>query len=131
MNKKQHIVHVGDTTGDINLMAALAAMGVNAQTAAGTRNGKTTRVWLLAKESNDGKYKTKQLLEWWRDDSFEHTNFGHPFAHLKAAMRIRKKLVADIKGDKPLEVIANGQERILIHPDADKHTEDVAFGRIS
>lgn len=124
----KHTVWHGSNTSDVNLMAALAAMGVNADTACAQSGGRVTRVWTLAAESNDGKWKTADLLKWWRDDSFEHTHFGHPFACLKAAMRIRKDIVDGIKKDKPLAFVQNGDQVALIHPDCSDETETKIMG---
>ena len=118
----------GDNTSDTNLMAALAAMGVNADTACAESKGRIKRVWTLAPMSNDGKWKTSELLKWWRDDSFETTHFGHPFAVVKAALRIRKEIVDGIKKDKPLAFVKNGDQIALIHPDCSAETESKIMG---
>jgi len=127
----KNTVVTGDNTSDVNLMAALAVMKVNADTACVQSRGKITRVWTLDSESFDGKWKTRDLLKWWNDETFEDKNPDHVFGKLKAALRIRRDIVDGIKKDKPLAFVQHGDSLAVIHPDCSAETEDKILGGIA
>lgn len=130
MMREESVIYQGDNTSDVNLMAALAAMGVSATTVSVSRGGRVHRVWELTSRSADGQFNTSELLEWWRDETFEHREFGHPFARLKAAMRIRRDLVDGIKKDRPLEFVTHGDKIAIISPTCSEETERQIVGRL-
>lgn len=113
----------GKNTADIRLVAALTAMGVpcdenHASVAAGD-----TRLWRISDVSNCGKYKTSDLIVFWRDSQFHVRNPQHPFAFVKAALWNHKMLVEAVKQDRALIQIRKGDSIAFLHPDCSAETE--------
>lgn len=113
----------GRHTADVRLVAALTAMGVpcddkNATVAAGD-----TRLWRMGEVSNCGKYKTADLIVFWRDTNFHINNPNHPFAYVKAALWNHKVIIDAVKKDRPLVAIRKGDSIAYLHPDCSSETE--------
>lgn len=112
----------GDNTSDIRLIAAITAMGVPCDDLASAATG-SVRVWRMGETSSCGKYRTKDLIVFWRDSKFHENNPDHPFAYIKAALWNHKMLVEAVKGDKPLVKIRRGNSIAYLHPDCSSETE--------
>jgi len=121
-----HFIH-GTNTSDIRLVSALTAMGIKCddKTPSGALvgNGSSVRIWRVSDQSNCGKWKTSDLIRWWRDNTFHVTNPQHPFAYVKCALWNHKQLVTAIKGDRPLVLVEKGESFAYLHPDCSSETE--------
>lgn len=122
----EHFIH-GTNTSDIRLVSALTAMGIlcddrNASGALISKGG-SVRIWRVSEASNCGKWKTSDLLRWWRDNTFHVTNPQHPFAYVKCALWNHKQLTTAIKTDKPLVLVEKGESFAYLHPDCSAETE--------
>lgn len=119
----------GTNTSDVNLVAALTAMGVPVDEvptigiARQVGQAEGSRVWRIGSVSNCGKFNTSDLVVWWRDNKFHENNRNHPFAYIKAALWNRKMLVDAIKKDRPLVQIRKGDQIAFLHPDCSSDTE--------
>lgn len=90
-----------NSTTDINLAAALLTMGVlpleeNHFQKVKSARGETS-VFHFQTATSCGKYKTKDLMEWWGDDQFESENPEHPFAYIKVFHRNKNGLLDWVK----------------------------------
>ena len=114
----------GTNTSDINLVSALNAMGISGETGAVNHNGSITRVYVMDAKSVDGAYKTKDLVNAWREgEPWIMENPNHPFAYLMRAMKCRKLLLDGIKQDLPLERITVGDSHAFMNPRCSKESE--------
>ena len=113
----------GKNTADIRLVAALTAMGVPCDDKTATAASGDTRLWRMGEVSNCGKYKTADLIVFWRDSTFHVNNPNHPFAYVKAALWNHKVLVDAVKNDRPLVCIRKGDSIAFLHPDCSSTTE--------
>jgi hypothetical protein len=120
----------GGNTSDIRLVAALTAMGVTCDDLASAATG-NVRVWRMSEFSNCGKYKTRDLIMFWRDSNFHNHNPDHPFAYIKAALWNHKMLVEAVKEDKPLVEIRKGNSIAYLHPDCSSETERKILSRFN
>jgi hypothetical protein len=118
----QPFIH-GSNTSDIRLVAALTAMGIPCDDKTATAAAGDTRIWQLGAVSNCGKYKTAELIVFWRDRNFHVNNPQHPFAYVKAAMWNHKVIVDAVKRDRPLVAIRKGESIAFLHPDCSSETE--------
>lgn len=122
----EHFIH-GTNSSDSRLIAALTAMGIFCDEKSGSgainTGGNTVRVWSISEVSNCGKWRSKELIQWWRDQSFHVTNPQHPFAYVKCALWNHKQIVAGIKMDKPLVLVEKGDSFAYLHPDCSSETE--------
>ena len=129
---QQNALLYGDNTSDINLVSALAAMGVDAETAAVNTPRGIQRIYMLDTKTKDGRYTTKELITAWKGDiDWIKGNVEHPFAYVMNALRIRKELVDGIKKDKPMEKVTRGDSVALLKPDCSEETEKEIMGRMS
>ena len=119
-------------TRDIKLVAALTAFGIplDSVPCLPTINRHGNEVWefRIGPGTMDGKYKTEEVIAWWRDDCFVMRNPDHPFAYIKAALQNHTSLVDAIHGIRPLAQIVEGQSVALIHVDAPAKTEEIILG---
>lgn len=78
-------VMIHTSTRDVRLFAALSSMGIpwNGEAAAVDEK---ERVWNIGEVSDCGKWKTSELLKWWKDSFFYANNPAHPFQVVKACM---------------------------------------------
>lgn len=91
----------GSNTSDIRLVAGIGAMGIlcDEKNASGaiSSNSRTDRVWMLAKDSDCGRWKLSDLIAWWKDRNFHLLNSDHPFNWVKCAMGSGKTLAMAFK----------------------------------
>jgi hypothetical protein len=113
----------GKNTADLNLVAALAAMGVPCDEHHPTVSSGDTRLWRMGEVSNCGKYKTAELIVFWRDSQFHIRNPHHPFAFVKVALWNKKIITDAVKKDRQLVQIRKGNSIAFLHPDCSSETE--------
>ncbi|MCX6968199.1 MAG: hypothetical protein NTZ46_10575 [Verrucomicrobia bacterium] len=108
------------------LVAALVTMGVafyDAQPYLETReivNGEERRTvtWCLATKTADGRFKTRELIQWWRDAAWLAANPEHPLAYAKKAVANYQRLVDGVKSTAPIGIIRKGGKFAMIPFDA-------------
>lgn len=76
---------IQSSTRDVRLFAALSSMGIPWTHGTAAVENKD-RVWQFGETSDCGKWKTKDLLKWWRDSDFPALNPDHPFQVVKSCM---------------------------------------------
>jgi hypothetical protein len=113
----------GTNTSDIRLVSALTAMGVPCDENHATVAAGDVRLWRIGEVSNCGKYKTAELIIFWRDSQFHVRNPNHPFAYVKAALWNHKMIVDAVKKDRKLVMIRKGDSIAFLHPDCSSDTE--------
>ena len=96
------------TTRNTQLAAALAAFGVpfdgNAFHKFKHTDGRVTVHWTFATQSDDHPYSTKELADWWHDDSWFDQNYPkHPWALVMSALHAHNHLVTKIK-EEPAQI---------------------------
>jgi len=79
---------------------------------------KHTVTWCLQTKTEDGRFKTRELIQWWRDDAWLATNNEHPLAYAKAAIANYQRLTAGVKTSVPLAMVRKGKRFALIPFDA-------------
>lgn len=132
MNNRPLILCGRRTTPDINLVAALVAMGFDAETGA-TQSGEdhVSRVFVISANSRDGRHNVHDLLAAWREgEPWVRKNPEHPFAYLMMGMRIRKELLEGIKTDAPMISVRQEDSLALLKPNCSKETERNILGRM-
>ena len=113
----------GSTTSDINLVAALSTMGIPCDDNHPTVATGDTRIWRIGDFSHCGKYKTSELIIFWRDAQFHVRNPEHPFAYVKIALANRRTIQNAVKTDRQLVPIRKGDSIAFLHPDCSSETE--------
>ena len=114
------------SSDNTEMVAALVTLGVpfyEAQPFLETREivdgqEKRTVTWCLETKTADGRFKTRELIQWWRDDAWLHANPEHPLAYAKAAVANYRRLVAGIETSVPLALVRKGRKFALIPFDA-------------
>jgi hypothetical protein len=125
------ITHISSTaTSNTCLAAALTAVGIPLAekpfvrvVGDGIRGERT--VGFFEPQSSCGKFQTKQLIEAWNDDAWNHANPEHPFAYIKCALLNRQRLVDKVKQDVPLACVKRRGKIAFIPLDASPRTEDL------
>ncbi len=105
------VSHISSTaTTNTALAAALTAVGIPLSDKSfikvvgdGVRGERT--MWFFEERSLCGKYKTRELIAAWSDDSWHLANPEHPFAYIKCALSNREKLVDKVKQEVPLACV--------------------------
>jgi len=108
------------------MVAALVTLGVPlyaAQPFLETREiaeGQEKRIvtWCLGTITSDGRFKTRELIQWWKDEAWFAINPEHPLAYAKAAVANHQRLVAAVKTSVPLALVRKGRKLALIPFDA-------------
>ena len=114
------------TSDNTEMVAALVTLGVafyDAQPFLETREiveGQEKRIvtWCLKTKTADGRFKTRELIQWWSDEAWLHANREHPLAYAKAAVANHQRLVAAVKTSAPLALVRKGRKFALIPFDA-------------
>ena len=116
------------TTPDLNLTAALLAMGVPFDDELPYIESKSTKgnfhSFILRDQTTCGQYLTKDLIQHWNDPSFVQNNPEHPFAYIKAAFENRTGLLDLVKKSVPFIVIEKNGKYGVISENADKELQD-------
>lgn len=129
--QSNHILRSTEGTKDINLVAALVAVGIDVETRAMQTPTGVARFYAFSPQTRDGRYKVADLLRGWEQgEEWIKENPEHPFAYLMVGMRIRKELVDGIKQDKPFVPIKRGDALALLRPDCSEETERNLIGRM-
>ncbi len=79
---------------------------------------KRTVTWCLQTKSSDGRFKTRELIQWWRDEAWLAANPEHPLAYVKAAIANHQRFAAAMKTSIPLALVRKGKRFALIPLDA-------------
>ncbi len=114
------------TSENTSMVAALVTLGVpfyETQPFLETReitNGeeKRTMTWCLGTKTEDGRFKTCELIQWWKDDAWCHSNPDHPLSYAKAAVTNFQRLTAGISTSVPVALVRKGKKFALIPFDA-------------
>lgn len=114
------------TSENTELVATLVTLGVpfyDEQPFMETReivNGEERRTvtWCLRTKTEDGRFKTRELIQWWKDEAWLHANPEHPLAYAKAAIANHQRLVAGVKISAPVALVRKGKKFALIPFDA-------------
>lgn len=114
------------TSENTAMVAALITLGVpfyDPQPFLETReivNGEERRTvtWCLGTKTEDGHFKTREMIQWWRNKSWLSANPEHPLAYAKAAVANYARLTAGVKTSAPLALVRKGKKFVLIPFDA-------------
>jgi len=114
------------SSDNTEMVAALVTLGVSlyaAQPFLETReivDGEEKHIvtWCLGTGTNDGRFKTRELIQWWSDEAWLLANPEHPLAYAKAAVANHQRLVAGVKTSVPLALVRKGRKFALIPFDA-------------
>ena len=114
------------TSENTAMVAALVTLGVpfyETQPYLETReivNGeeKRTVTWCLGTRTDDGRFKTRELIQWWKDEAWCHANPDHPLAYAKAAVANIQRLTAGVNTSVPVALVRKGKKFALIPFDA-------------
>ena len=125
----------GGTTNTM-LAAALAAMGIpfDSKPSSIIRGdgiaGSGRITWYFQHQSEDGKYRTAELMAAWDDREWHLKNPEHPFAYIKCAMQNFSRLMDRIHRDVPLGMVRKRGKIALISLNASQHTQDIVFKKL-
>ena len=125
------VSHISSTaTTNTSLAAALTAVGIPLSdrpflkvVGDGVRGERT--MWFFDAQSPCGKYKTKELIAAWGDDSWHLANPEHPFAYIKCALSNRERLVDKVKQDVPLACVKRRGKIAFIPLNATPQEQDM------
>ena len=114
------------TSENTELVAALVTLGVpfyDEQPFLETReivNGEERRTvtWCLGTKTEDGRLKTRELIQWLKDEAWLRANPEHPLSYAKAAVANHQRLVAGVKISAPVALVRKGKKFALIPFDA-------------
>ena len=114
------------SSANTEMVAALVTLGVPlyaAQPFLETReivDGGEKRIvtWCLGTSTADGRFKTRELIQWWGNEAWLHGNPEHPLSYAKAAVANHQLLVAGVKTSVPLALVRKGRKFALIPFDA-------------
>lgn len=99
-------------TKDVRLFAAVVAMGIPWKQETGSISG-GERAWLFGEVSDCGKWKIKDLLKWWRDSKFHHSNPTHPFNIVKSVMASDRGVKSAITAHKGIVQRSTGLSMVI------------------
>jgi len=114
------------SSDNTEMVAALVTLGVpfyEAQPFLETReivDGEEKRIvtWCLGTRTTDGRFKTRELIQWWKDEAWLRANSEHPLAYAKAAIANHQRLVVGVRTSAPLALVRKGRKFALIPFDA-------------
>ena len=109
-------------TKDVRLFSAIVAMGIpwKEETCA-VAGGE--RAWLFGDISDCGKWKTKDVLSWWRDKNFHLKDPSHPFNVVKCVMASDKGIKLALSSNKGISQRLVGKSRVIDPIDEPARTE--------
>ena len=77
-----------------------------------------TVTWCLGTKTEDGRFKTRELIQWWKDEAWCRANPEHPLVYAKAAVTNLQRLTAGVKTSVPVALVRKGKKFALIPFDA-------------
>jgi hypothetical protein len=113
-------------TRNTQLAAALAAFGVS-PTAEGFSkilhtDGRSVVHWMFKEGTDDGKYATRDLADWWHSDDWFDRNYpDHPWALVMSALHAHTHLVAKIKEEPHRVAIKRKSSTWLVYEGSKLH----------
>ena len=130
------VSHISSTaTTNTSLAAALTAVGIPLSAkpfikVVGDGVGGERTMWFFEQQSPCGKFKTKELIAAWGDDTWHLAHPEHPFAYIKCALSNRERLVDKVKQDVPLACIKRRGTIAFIPLNATLHEQDMFLRKL-
>ena len=123
-------------TCDIRLAASLLSIGVKPETSAlglklALPNQSASQRFITFKaKSDDGKYRTRELIDAWREGlGWIEKNPDHPWAYCMACMMNHRDMLIGIKQEETFSFLQKGNSVAMLRNDCDSVTEEKILGR--
>lgn len=86
--------------------------------------------WTLLAKSQDGKYKTTELIRWWNDADWLAKNPAHELAILKVGLTNMLKLAERIRSTPPMNILRKGRHQLLVPANLSPEAQQAALAKL-